>query len=453
MNEMWKAWEGRTVDGKFPLQAYLGGSDHSAVFLTEMQVSDAGESMRAAIKLIAAGSADTQKQSLKWRAISDLSQPNLIRILDCGTSEIDGTAVLYVVEEYAEENLSQIIPERALTAEEAQGMLPPILETLQVLHDKGFVHGSIRPSNILAVGDMVKLSSDGLRYSGEKRSAKDVGAYDPPEAAGGTISKASDVWQLGVTLIEVLTQRTPSRTPDVPETMAEPFRDISKHCLQEDEAKRWSVSEILTRLRADRAKPAPMLVKTHVPALAIPDSNQGKPSRGWSYLLGLAVLTAVAFMLIPRSKPAGPAIPVRPSKTEGSQTTVPKEAKPSAAAAGSAKSDGSAITASEEGVAGADAGGVIHRALPEVSPSARRTIHGTIQVRVKVDVDASGNVTKAKEESGRVSKYFTRLAMEAARDWKFSPATAGDRSGDREWQLQFRFSRAKTEASAKRVTR
>ena len=204
---MWKTWQGRTVDGKFPLHAYLGGSNHSAVFLTEMEPTDAGHSERAAIKLTAADDADRQKQLLKWRAIGDLSHPNLIRILDCGTCEIDGTALFYVVEEYAEENLGQIIPERALTAEEVQGMLPPILETVQFLHDKGFVHGSIRPSNILAVGDLVKLSSDGLRYSGEPGSAKERSAYDAPETASGTISKASDVWQLGMTLVEVLTQR------------------------------------------------------------------------------------------------------------------------------------------------------------------------------------------------------------------------------------------------------
>jgi TonB family protein len=453
MNEMWKAWEGRTVDGKFPLHAYLGGSDHSAVFLTETQPTDAGESVRAAIKLIAAGNTDTQKQLLKWRAIGDLSHPNLIRILDCGTCEIDDTATLYVVEEYAEENLAQIIPERALTAEEAQGMLPPILETLQALHGKGFVHGSIRPSNILAVGDLVKLSSDGLRYSGEPAGAKERGAYDPPEAASGPISKASDVWQLGMTLVEVLTRRPPSRTPDVPGTMAEPFREIATQCLQTDEGKRWSVAEILARLQSDRSKPVPMLVKNEVPATAPPIPNPGRPSRAWSYLVGLAVVAAVAFMLIPRSKPSAPAIAVQPSQTDVSKAPALPEAKPRAAATGSVKGDTGAPAASEEGVAGADANGVTHRALPEVSPSARRTIHGTIQVRVKVDVDASGNVTKTNVESGRVSKYFTRLAMEAARDWKFSPVTAGDQSGNREWQLQFRFSRLKTDATAKKVAR
>jgi TonB family protein len=85
--------------------------------------------------------------------------------------------------------------------------------------------------------------------------------------------------------------------------------------------------------------------------------------------------------------------------------------------------------------------------MPQISSSARRTIQGTIKVRVRVDVDAAGNVAKAKLESAGPSKYFSRVAMEAAREWKFVPAQA-DESGAREWQLQFAFSRAKTGVSA-----
>ena len=86
------------------------------------------------------------------------------------------------------------------------------------------------------------------------------------------------------------------------------------------------------------------------------------------------------------------------------------------------------------------------RVTPEVTPGARRTIHGKILVRVKVNVDAAGNVETAKIESGHGSKYFSRIALEAARDWKFSPAAAGE-AGDRERKLQFAFSRTATEAS------
>src|ERR1700730_1603698 len=121
---MSEKWERRTVDGRFPLQRYLGGSDHSAVFLTLRQ-DGAGDSGKAVIKLISAD-ADAEKQLLQWKAVRELNHPNLIRIFEAGRCELDGEAALYVVMEYAEENLSQILPERALTAEETRGMLPPI---------------------------------------------------------------------------------------------------------------------------------------------------------------------------------------------------------------------------------------------------------------------------------------------------------------------------------------
>src|SRR5258708_3214908 len=259
MSESWKQWEGRTVDGRFPLQRYLGGSDHSAVFLSVTQPSG-GDSEKAAIKLVPADAGDAKQQFLRWKAASELAHPNLICVFEAGRCELDGTDLLYVVMEYAEEDLSQILPERALTAEEARGMLRPILRALQFVHEKGLVHGHIQPSNILAVGDEVKLSSDALSMAGERSGgAPETSAYDPPEAAREAISTAADVWQMGMTLIEVLTQRLPvwdhARTsaPQVPAAVAEPFREIAGHCLQVDAGKRWTVGEILPRVEADRA--------------------------------------------------------------------------------------------------------------------------------------------------------------------------------------------------------
>jgi len=50
MSQDWKQWEGQVVNGKFPLLRYLGGSEYSAVFLTEFNQSERPQ--RAAIKLI-----------------------------------------------------------------------------------------------------------------------------------------------------------------------------------------------------------------------------------------------------------------------------------------------------------------------------------------------------------------------------------------------------------------
>jgi TonB family protein len=475
MSEAWKRWEGRTVDGRFPLQRYLGGSGHSAVFLTVTQPSGS-DSKKAAIKLIPAGAVDANHQFLRWKATSELTHPNLIRIFEAGRCELDGTELLYVVMEYAEENLSQILPERALTAEEARGMLAPILRALQFVHSKGFVHRHIQPSNILAVGDQVKLSSDALGVSGERSgSASATSAYDPPEAATGMISTAADVWQLGMTLIEVLTQhlpvwdRTRMSAPEVPAAVPEPFRDIARHCLQVDAGERWTVGEILHRVEADvaeavrrgservePARPVPMSdqpdTHTEKTASATGIAGQPKASAKWPYWLGLAAVVVVAFFLIARPKTSSSPAEEQSTQAEpgaaaeGSQpaqTSISQEPKPRAVAPGEKNTD----TTSHD-----NQNGVVRQVMPQVSPSARRTIQGTIKVRVRVDVDAAGNVAKTKLELSGPSKYFSRVAMEAAREWKFTPAPAGE-SGARQWKLQFAFRRARTEVSAVRPAR
>ena len=55
----WKQWEGRVVNNTFPLRQYLGGSEHSVVFLTERR---GREPQKAAIKLMAVDPANTAIQ-------------------------------------------------------------------------------------------------------------------------------------------------------------------------------------------------------------------------------------------------------------------------------------------------------------------------------------------------------------------------------------------------------
>ena len=79
-----------------------------------------------------------------------------------------------------------------------------------------------------------------------------------------------------------------------------------------------------------------------------------------------------------------------------------------------------------------------------VSRNALATIHGTIRVKVRVEVDSSGSVERARVETGGPSKYFAQLALEAARQWTFAPAKATDREVADEWILRFEFFRTDT---------
>ena len=266
MIETRKKWQGQTVDGKFVLGEYLGGSNNTAVFLTQ----NAGNAtQKAIIKLMPADPASADRQLSLWRRAAQLSHPNLVTLLQFGRCLFQNTDMLYVVMEYQEENLAQILPQRPLTPAEARGLLEPVLGALAWLHSQGLAHGRIKPANILATGDQIKLSSDSLSPVGELRSSlEETTAYDAPESATAPLSSAADVWSLGVTLVEALTLRVPALQNAehiLPDSLPSPFLEIARHSLRIDPASRGSIDEIAACLNPDSASLLPRRPLLHAP--------------------------------------------------------------------------------------------------------------------------------------------------------------------------------------------
>jgi TonB family protein len=92
---------------------------------------------------------------------------------------------------------------------------------------------------------------------------------------------------------------------------------------------------------------------------------------------------------------------------------------------------------------------ITHRVLPDIPAKARNTIRGKATVVVRVAVDPAGNVTEAALES-TVSSYFGRLALEAARQWRFAAVEGG---GPRSWILRFQITRTATTVVPRRTGR
>jgi len=80
-----------------------------------------------------------------------------------------------------------------------------------------------------------------------------------------------------------------------------------------------------------------------------------------------------------------------------------------------------------------------------VPAAAAHSIHGEVNVKVRVAVDPSGNVASAEFESEGPSKYFSKLAMDAAQKWKFKPAEANGQAVASAWILQFQFTQDGTD--------
>jgi TonB family protein len=292
MSEAWSQWQGQVIDGKFPLKQHLGGSGQSAVFLAQL-FSRNGEAKTVAMRLIA-DSPNAELQLSRWRMAQDVSHPNLLRILDTGRCRLGVIDLIYAVMEYGEENLAQIVTERPLTAEEAHALLGPALDALTYLHSRGLVHAHLKPASIMAIGDELKLSSDGIcpadvpvsfelngvgvqssvqpgDDAAKSGQANAVNVYNAPEIAGGIWSAAADVWSLGATLAEVLTQHPPSTDslnheadPLLPENLPVQFVEIVRGCLRRDLQLRWTIPAIQKRLHETRVAQAPQPVEARI---------------------------------------------------------------------------------------------------------------------------------------------------------------------------------------------
>jgi TonB family protein len=442
MTQPWRHLEGQAIGGKFHLSQYLGGSDHSAVFLTERAQ---GEPRRAAIKLIRADPDKAARQLSRWTEAEKMSHPHLLRLFEMGQCRVDGEDLLYLVMEYAEENLSQVVASRSLTPQECQEMLPAVLEALRYVHRQGFAHGRLKPVNIMAAQDRVKLSCDGLSVAGE--SSKDLGApsvYDPPEAAAEGLSPAGDVWSLGMTLVEALTQKVPvleagRKEPSLPRSVPVVLADVVRHCLCLEPKQRWTVEQIAARL-------SPV-------AAASPTRNEvtrgSQQSRDIKRYVAVAVAVAVLAVIfiagrkIMHSRPSvEPAASAEAQAPAAADATTPAEPSPRAepAPASAAKPAPAAKVEARSPLQEA----IVREVLPKVPKSARDTIQGTIRVRVRVALDQAGTVASASFDSAGPSKYFARLSMQAAQAWKFAAPQPGGPNPAKEWLLRFEFRRDST---------
>ena len=530
MREQWKKWEGQTVEGKFVLGQCLSGTEFNAVFLTKLW-NPPGQ--KAVLKLVAAGSPAAEVQLGLWKRASHLNHPSLLTIFDSGRCRLEDVPFIYAVMEYAEENLGEILPQRALTAEEVRDVLDPALDVLVYLHGKGLVHGHLKPSNILATHDRLKLSCDSIFPIGDRRQllrGRDI--YDAPEIQSAPVSPKEDVWSLGVTLVEALTQNPPvfssehSADPSVPRELPDLFLVIAKHALRHDPNQRWSVAEIAARLNpaplaaaaavasslpvepavqpATVANVSPLSVplssEPAVPLAQLPAAEQSPMRRVpppvkrgnaslFDYLvpvlLGAAVFAGLIFA-IPRvfnfhSQTSSPSASVtgeqpaaaKPSETREPQPSAVAAAKPSEKIAGGEPSPKLNRPVENSSPAPAPAvlreapapapraktaaeavgrGEVLNEVLPKPPHKALSTIHGSVHVIVKAQVDPAGNVINADLDSPGPSRYFAGLAEKAARQWQFSGAEAGGHGIPSAWLIRFEFTSSGVHATAQQST-
>lgn len=235
----WNNLSGSVLGGRYVLNQLVSAGELSATFLTKLPDDD-----RAAIaETVASESPNSGTQLRSWSLAQGLAHSHLVRVFDAGEESLEHGKFIYAVKDRPEESLADVLKTRPLTTEEARQVVEAALLCLQYLHAKGCVHGAVKPSNIVAVDDTVKLGADTLVRS--------------------TLT-AQDMYALGSTIVEVLTQKNldfgarkldPKSTAIVT-ALPSPLREIATGCLQPDEAQRWTAEQGLAALSNGASRPS-----------------------------------------------------------------------------------------------------------------------------------------------------------------------------------------------------
>jgi serine/threonine protein kinase len=261
----------------------------------------AGGEDRVALKFVPTGTLTPRRlghlaeMARRELALYDrLSHPRLIRLLethtvdDPGHPELDGATVL--VMERAAGSLGALLRRGGGgPVPDAPRLLIEICEGLEHLHTSGWVHGDLKPGNILIMADgSARLADFGLaaELDGTHAYMPPIGTPDyvaperrnePVGEQGAAVRTTADIWALGVMAHQVLTGRLPftgsterARRAEVEAfaagrgelalspALSPPWHKLIEDCLAAEHRRRGrhDAANLLARLRALAGTPA-----------------------------------------------------------------------------------------------------------------------------------------------------------------------------------------------------
>jgi eukaryotic-like serine/threonine-protein kinase len=183
---------------------------------------------------------------------SEHRRPAIIRFFDEGEYRVDDRVYPFVIVEYVPRSLQKLLIEsgRRLDRISALRFMLNIASALRYLHEREppLVHRDIKPANILISGEKARLADFGLAKSLEEAVQDEPQAdelvyaamprfYRTPELVsrargdGTALTTASDIYQLGTVLYEVITGFNPQAQPEeLTDPIALNVREIRGEC-------------------------------------------------------------------------------------------------------------------------------------------------------------------------------------------------------------------------------
>ncbi len=233
-----KALVGRTVRGKWRLDALLGVGGSAAVYSATHR-----NGKRGALKILRrdlAHDPELRGRFLREGYVANLvGHPGVVAMLD---DDIDDDGAPFLVMELLEgSTLERIIRKRkSMPLREVLRIAESVLDVLTAAHSQGIVHGDIKPANVfLTTANEVKLLDFGIaRITGGPDEDTDEGvalgtpAYMSPEQArGDSVDGRTDLWAVGALMFALITGERPRQGASAGEELVmargEPMRKLA----------------------------------------------------------------------------------------------------------------------------------------------------------------------------------------------------------------------------------
>lgn len=211
----------RTIEGKYRLEKLIGKGGMGAVY----EATDLRLGRKVAIKVLPAGMFGNRDALRRFereaQASARLNHPNIITVYDYGTVASEGAFL--VMELLRGFTLRSDLRRLGnLHPQETVAVFHQIMEGVKTAHGSGIIHRDLKPENILVVRDdkllpAVKILDFGLAklrvmdisdLSSLTLPGAMIGTlrYMSPEQIGGTeIDERSDIFTLGIMMMEALT--------------------------------------------------------------------------------------------------------------------------------------------------------------------------------------------------------------------------------------------------------
>ncbi|MFC3299671.1 serine/threonine protein kinase [Arthrobacter agilis] len=271
---------------RYQTTALLGVGGAASVY----RATDHNLGRDVAVKVFNPTTADDdnyRRQHTETMLLSTLNHPGLVTLHDAGMHvDPEGRTTGFLVMELVDgEDLRHLLKRGPLPAEDVAQLGADLADALAYIHSEGVVHRDVKPANILMFhsGDngtrlYPKLTDFGIARMVDATMATAVGAtigtanyLSPEQAKGDSLDERSDIYSLGLVLLECLTgeKAFPGpvveaalarllRDPEVPDSLGPDWSELLSRMTARDPEQRPFAHDVALRLRRhDDEHPAP----------------------------------------------------------------------------------------------------------------------------------------------------------------------------------------------------